>query len=82
MPNRRFWRGGSKRIGIRAQVLKSGFEGVWTRVCPEPEVTDTGMAPCWPAIVAESARVQWRSLVLSADARHKLKISHNLLMRR
>ena len=82
MPNRRFSGGDSKRFGMPAEVLESGFPRVRAQGRPPLGVTDTGMALYQPAIVAESARVQWRSLVLSADARHKLKISHNLLMRR
>ena len=82
MPNRRFSRGDSKRFGMPAEVLESGFPRVRAQGRPPLGVTDTGMALRWPAIVAESASPQERLTVLSTIARHKRMNSHNLLIRK
>ena len=82
MPNRRFSGGDSKRFGMPAEVLESGFQRVRAQGCPPLGVTDTGMALRWPAIVAESASPQERLTVLSTIARHKRMNSHNLLTRK
>ena len=82
MPNRRFSGGGPKRLGIAAEVLESGFQTARVQGRSPSGVTDTGMVQCQPAIVAETGSTQGRPTVLSTVARHRRKMSHNLLMRR